>query len=61
MQKDEEIRQVQRENKASPPSCLVPGAGVGRLALEISCLGFISQGNEFSHYMMICTSFILNQ
>lgn len=45
----------------SPPSCLVPGAGLGRLALEISCLGFKSQGNEFSYYMMICSSFILNQ
>ncbi|XP_057970017.1 uncharacterized protein LOC131159279 isoform X2 [Malania oleifera] len=46
--------------KDSPPACLVPGAGLGRLALEISSLGFISQGNEFSYYMMICSSFILN-
>ncbi|KAJ0259907.1 S-adenosyl-L-methionine-dependent methyltransferases superfamily protein [Hirschfeldia incana] len=49
-----------RQKKSTPPSCLVPGAGLGRLALEISCLGFISQGNEFSYYMMICSSFILN-
>ncbi|XAR52821.1 hypothetical protein NMG60_11021106 [Bertholletia excelsa] len=42
------------------PSCLVPGAGLGRLALEISCRGFVCQGNEFSYYMMICSSFILN-
>ncbi|XP_052206649.1 uncharacterized protein LOC127811011 isoform X2 [Diospyros lotus] len=47
--------------KESPPACLVPGAGLGRLALEISCLGFISQGNEFSYYMMICSNYILNQ
>ncbi|RDX66829.1 Carnosine N-methyltransferase, partial [Mucuna pruriens] len=47
-------------SKESPPACLVPGAGLGRLALEISCLGFISQGNEFSYYMMITSSFILN-
>ncbi|KAJ3696151.1 hypothetical protein LUZ60_001528 [Juncus effusus] len=47
-------------NKQRPPSCLVPGAGLGRLALEISSLGFESQGNEFSYYMMICSSFILN-
>ncbi|XP_050234124.1 uncharacterized protein LOC126682462 isoform X2 [Mercurialis annua] len=46
--------------KDSPPTCLVPGAGLGRLALEISCLGFVSQGNEFSYYMMICSSFLLN-
>ncbi|RZC45323.1 hypothetical protein C5167_038268 [Papaver somniferum] len=48
-------------SKDRPPCCLVPGAGLGRLALEISCLGFISQGNEFSYYMMICSNFILNQ
>ncbi|KAJ0980426.1 hypothetical protein J5N97_008681 [Dioscorea zingiberensis] len=46
--------------KERPPSCLVPGAGLGRLAMEISSLGFVSQGNEFSYYMMICSSFILN-
>ncbi|KAL6865249.1 hypothetical protein ACP4OV_016400 [Aristida adscensionis] len=43
-----------------PPSCLVPGAGLGRLALEISTLGFLSQGNELSYYMLILSSFILN-
>lgn len=48
-------------SKESPPTCLVPGAGLGRLALEISRLGFISEGNEFSYYMMICSSFIINQ
>ncbi|RZC65017.1 hypothetical protein C5167_008711, partial [Papaver somniferum] len=47
-------------SKDRPPCCLVPGAGLGRLALEISCLGFTSQGNEFSYYMMICSNFILN-
>lgn len=47
-------------SKESPPTCLVPGAGLGRLALEISCIGFICQGNEFSYYMMICSNFILN-
>ncbi|KAK9676523.1 hypothetical protein RND81_11G082700 [Saponaria officinalis] len=47
-------------SKDSPPCCLVPGAGLGRLALEISRLGFACQGNEFSYYMMICSSFILN-
>ncbi|XP_073156884.1 uncharacterized protein [Henckelia pumila] len=59
------LKELQRlfphRSKESPPACLVPGAGLGRLALEISCLGFISQGNEFSYYMMICSSFILNQ
>ncbi|XP_021735299.1 carnosine N-methyltransferase-like [Chenopodium quinoa] len=49
-----------KRSKESPPCCLVPGAGLGRLALDISRLGFVCQGNEFSYYMMICSSFILN-
>lgn len=53
--------QFPNRRKESPPACLLPGAGLGRLALEISTLGFISQGNEFSYYMMICSSFILNR
>ncbi|XP_071704262.1 uncharacterized protein [Rutidosis leptorrhynchoides] len=58
----EELKRLFPErSKESPPTCLVPGAGLGRLALDISCLGFVSQGNEFSYYMMICSSFILNQ
>ncbi|CAH9142954.1 unnamed protein product [Cuscuta epithymum] len=57
----EELEQLfPNRSKESPPTCLVPGAGLGRLALDISCLGFASQGNEFSYYMMICSSFILN-
>ncbi|KAF6143736.1 hypothetical protein GIB67_030626 [Kingdonia uniflora] len=47
--------------KNRPPCCLVPGAGLGRLALEISCLGFICQGSKFSYYMMICSSLIFYQ
>ncbi|CAK9139389.1 unnamed protein product [Ilex paraguariensis] len=57
---EELVRLFPHRCSISPPACLVPGAGLGRLALEISCLGFISQGNEFSYYMMICSSFILN-
>lgn len=57
----EELKlQFPNRSKERPPACLVPGAGLGRLALEISCVGFASQGNEFSYYMMICSSFILN-
>nr|AAD15389.1 hypothetical protein [Arabidopsis thaliana] len=49
-----------RHKESTRPACLVPGAGLGRLALEISCLGMQSQGNEVSYYMMLCSSFILN-
>lgn len=40
---------------------LVPGAGLGRLAFEIARRGFQCQGNEFSHYMLLTSQFILNQ
>ncbi|KAJ3515949.1 hypothetical protein NLJ89_g1445 [Agrocybe chaxingu] len=40
---------------------LVPGAGLGRLAYDIAKLGFACQGNEFSHYMLLSSFFILNK
>ena len=39
---------------------LVPGAGLGRLMYEIAKMGFKSQGNEFSYYMLLCSNYILN-
>ncbi|KZV96043.1 N2227-domain-containing protein [Exidia glandulosa HHB12029] len=40
---------------------LVPGAGLARLAFDVAKLGFASQGNEFSHYMLFASHFILNR
>ncbi|KAJ7667264.1 N2227-domain-containing protein [Mycena rosella] len=40
---------------------LVPGAGLGRLAHDVAGLGFTCQGNEFSHYMLLSSHFILNR
>ncbi|XP_050441311.1 carnosine N-methyltransferase [Adelges cooleyi] len=40
---------------------LVPGAGLGRLVFEIAKLGYNSQGNEFSVFMLIASNFILNK
>jgi len=40
---------------------LVPGAGLGRLVFEIAKLGFTSQGNEFSVFMLIASNFVLNK
>ena len=45
---------------SSPPKCLVPGAGLGRLAFEIAQAGFVCEGNEFSYYTLVCSSFVLN-
>ena len=39
---------------------LTPGAGLGRLTYEVARMGFSSQGNEFSFFMLIVSSFILN-
>lgn len=39
---------------------LVPGAGLGRLLYEICKLGFEAEGNEFSHFMLLPSEYILN-
>ncbi|KAJ2694654.1 hypothetical protein H4218_005509 [Coemansia sp. IMI 209128] len=39
---------------------LVPGAGLGRLAYDICCRGFSTQGNEFSYFMLFASNYILN-
>eukprot|EP00743_Colponemidia_sp_Colp-15_P007924 GILK01008583.1.p1 GENE.GILK01008583.1~~GILK01008583.1.p1 ORF type:complete len:398 (+),score=50.77 GILK01008583.1:41-1195(+) len=41
-------------------SILVPGSGLGRLAFEFARLGYRSQGNEFSYFMLLGSNFILN-
>ncbi|PRW58988.1 UPF0586 C9orf41 [Chlorella sorokiniana] len=43
-----------------PPSVLVPGAGLGRLCLEIVNMGFQAQGNEFSYFMLLASAYLLN-
>ncbi|KAI0634305.1 N2227-domain-containing protein [Trametes polyzona] len=40
---------------------LVPGAGLGRLAWDVAKLGFACQGNEFSHYMLLASFYMLNR
>ncbi|KAM5536767.1 hypothetical protein V8D89_009485 [Ganoderma adspersum] len=40
---------------------LVPGAGLGRLAWDVASLGFACQGNEFSHYMLLASFYVLNR
>lgn len=43
-----------------PPRVCVPGAGLGRLALEIYAMGYEVQGNEFSLHMLLASDFVLN-
>ncbi|RHY23998.1 hypothetical protein DYB28_001729, partial [Aphanomyces astaci] len=39
---------------------LVPGAGLGRLALEIVSAGYATQGNEFSYQMLFTSGVWIN-
>ncbi|KAE8876657.1 hypothetical protein PF005_g25660 [Phytophthora fragariae] len=58
-----ELRRVLPVNAESPterPRVLLPGAGLGRLALEIAAKGYAVQGNEFSYQMLFASNFILN-
>jgi len=41
-------------------SAELPGAGVSRLALELSSMGYEVQGNEFSYHMLLASDYILN-
>ena len=43
-----------------PPRVLLPGAGLGRLCVEVAAAGFEAQGNEFSYFMLITAAFVLN-
>ena len=42
------------------PRVLVPGCGLGRLVYELAKRGYDAQGNEFSYYMLLFSSFMLN-
>jgi len=48
------------ESERSKIKVLNPGCGLGRLTWEIAKLGFVSQGNEFSYHMLLCSNLILN-
>lgn len=39
---------------------LVPGAGLGRLAMEICCAGFTVEGNEISYHQLMASNMMLN-
>ena len=49
-----------RPANAPPPLVLLPGAGLGRLCVEVAGLGLRAEGNEFSYHMLLASSFVLN-
>uniref|UniRef100_A0A8C5MVV1 Carnosine N-methyltransferase n=1 Tax=Leptobrachium leishanense TaxID=445787 RepID=A0A8C5MVV1_9ANUR len=58
-----EILKVYPMNKCdvSKIKILVPGAGLGRLAWEITKHGYSCQGNEWSFFMLFSSNFVLNR
>ncbi|TYJ52025.1 hypothetical protein B9479_007378 [Cryptococcus floricola] len=54
-------KEKRRVRKREEVKVLVPGCGLGRLAMEIASQGFTAQGNEFSTYMLIASDWVLNQ
>ncbi|CDR96948.1 N2227-like family protein, putative [Babesia bigemina] len=53
-------RHVPIDNPEKPPRVLCPGCGLGRLPYEAVRLGYDSQGNEFSSFMLIGAYFATN-
>jgi carnosine N-methyltransferase len=49
------------ERRRADVKVLVPGAGMGRLAFDIAHMGFESEGNEFSLFMLLASNFVLNK
>ncbi|KAL2437136.1 hypothetical protein ABEF95_016544 [Exophiala dermatitidis] len=45
---------------SSPPSLLLPGAGLGRILFELCLHGYSATGNEISYHQLLASNFILN-
>ncbi|GMM34533.1 S-adenosylmethionine-dependent methyltransferase [Saccharomycopsis crataegensis] len=57
----EELYQDLTIEQKSQLRILVPGAGLGRLILEIILKGYSCQGNEVSFHMLLASNFFLNK
>ncbi|GIX60704.1 Mg protoporphyrin IX chelatase [Babesia caballi] len=53
-------RHVPIKDPKKPPRVLCPGCGLGRLPYEVLQLGYESQGNEISSFMLIGSYFATN-
>ena len=50
---------LEKEKRAAV-RVLIPGAGLGRLPLEVAARGYSAQGNEFSYHMLLVSNYLLN-
>lgn len=59
------VRQLQKyfpvSNTSQPPRVLVPGTGLGRLAVELAAHGYLVEANECSAVMVCVMSSIINK
>lgn len=58
-QLDEEFSSLSDSEKASV-NVLLPGAGLGRLLVELVKAGYTAEGNEISYHQLMTSDFILN-
>ncbi|CAG7716684.1 unnamed protein product [Allacma fusca] len=54
-------RQFSQKKMKEDVRVLLPGAGLGRLAHEVVRRGYVTEGNEFSLFMLFTSNFILNK
>ncbi|KAK2762111.1 hypothetical protein FQN54_001118 [Arachnomyces sp. PD_36] len=54
------LRGIFGENPEPDTRVLVPGAGLGRLVLDVCRAGFSAEGNEISYHQLLASSWILN-
>ena len=52
---------VSNEDDRGQIKIIVPGAGLGRLPYELASLGYSTQGNEYSMFMLVASHFVLNR
>ena len=44
----------------NPPTVLLPGAGLCRLACELAAQYFFVEANEFAFYMLLLSNYMMN-
>lgn len=54
------LREIFGERPEPGVRVLVPGAGLGRLILDVCLAGFSAEGNEISYHQLLASSWMLN-
>lgn len=54
------LREIFGEKPEPDVRVLIPGAGLGRLVLDICLAGFSAEGNEISYHQLLASSWVLN-